>query len=106
LLAPSLSRGQIVVMDNLGVHRPGRIRQLIEERGAKLVYLPAYSPDLSPTEEAFSKIKNVKYALRKAGAHTHETLQETMAGALSDVTPADAAGWYAHWGYPVEVRYL
>lgn len=103
LLAPTLSEGQVVVMDNLGAHRPGRIRELIEERGARLVYLPAYSPDLSPIEEAFSKIKN---ALRKAGARTHEALQEALAGALSDVTPADAAGWFAHCGYPVEVRYL
>lgn len=102
-LAPTLSEGQVVVMDNLGAHRPGRIRELIEERGARLAYLPAYSPDLSPIEEAFSKIKN---ALRKAGARTHEALQEAMAGALSDVTPADAAGWFAHCGYPVEVRYL
>jgi transposase len=102
-LAPTLCEGQVVVMDNLGAHRPGRIRELIEERGARLVYLPAYSPELSPIEEAFSKIKN---ALRKAGARTHEALQEAMAGALSDVTPADAAGWFAHCGYPVEVRYL
>ena len=102
-LAPTLSEGQVVVMDNLGAHRPGRIRELIEERGASLVYLPPYSPDLSPIEEAFSKIKN---ALRKAGARTHGALQEAMAGALSDVTPQDAAGWFAHCGYPVEVRYL
>ncbi len=102
-LAPTLSEGQVVVMDNLGAHRPGRIRELIEGRGCELVYLPPYSPDLSPIEEAFSKIKN---AVRKAGARTHGALQEAMAGALSEVTPQDAAGWFAHCGYPVEVRYL
>lgn len=103
ILAPTLSEGQVVVMDNLGAHRPGRVRELIEARGAELVYLPPYSPDLSPIEEAFSKIKN---ALRKAGARTHEALLGTMAGALCEVTPQDAAGWFAHCGYEVEVQYL
>jgi transposase len=103
VLAPSLSPGRVVVMDNLGAHRPGRVRELIEARGCELVYLPPYSPDLSPIEEAFSKIKN---ALRKAGARTHTALLEAMAEALSAVTPADAAGWFDHCGYRVEVRYL
>jgi transposase len=102
-LAPTLSEGQVVVMDNLGAHRPKRIRELIEARGAELVFLPTYSPDLSPIEETFSKIKN---ALRKLGARTHETLLEAMAEALSAVTPSDAAGWFAHCGYEVEVQYL
>jgi transposase len=102
-LAPTLSEGQVVVMDNLGAHRPKRIRELIEARGAELVFLPTYSPDLSPIEEAFSKIKN---AIRKLGARTHETLLEVMAEALSAVTPSDAAGWFAHCGYEVEVQYL
>lgn len=102
-LAPTLSEGQVVVMDNLGAHRPKRVRELIEEKGAELVFLPAYSPDLSPIEEAFSKMKN---ALRKLGARTHDTLLEAMGEALSAVTPSDAAGWFTHCGYEVEVQYL
>jgi transposase len=65
-LAPSLSRGQVVVMDNLGAHRPKRMRDLIEARGAELVFVPSYSPDLNPIEQAFSKIKNI---LRKLSVH-------------------------------------
>ena len=102
-LAPTLSEGQVVVLDNLGAHRPKRIREIIERRGAELVFLPPYSPDLNPIEEAFSKVKN---ALRKAGARSHEALLGAMAQALSAVTPADAAGWFDHCGYEVEVRYL
>jgi transposase len=102
-LAPSLNKGQVVVMDNLGAHRPKRIRELIEARGADLVFLPSYSPDLNPIEEAFSKIKNI---LRKLGARTHEALLEAMEEALCKVTPADAAGWFDHCGYEVEVQYL
>jgi transposase len=101
-LAPSLSEGQ-VVMDNLGAHRPERIRQLIEARGAELVFGPSYSPDLNPIEQAFSEIKNVLRGLR---ARTHEALLEAMEEALSKVTPADAAGWFDHCGYQVEVQYL
>jgi transposase len=102
-VAPSLSEGQVVVLDKLGAHRPTRIRELIEARGAELVFLPSYSPDLNPIEEAFSKIKNI---LRKLGARTHEALLEAMEEALSMVTPWDAAGWFDHCGYEVEVQYL
>jgi transposase len=102
-LAPSLREGQVVVMDNLGAHRPKKIRELIEARGAELVFVPSYSPDLNPIEQAFSKIKNV---LRKLGARTHEALLEAMEEALCKVTPADAAGWFNRCGYPVEVQYL
>ena len=102
-LAPSLAEGQVVVMDNLGAHQPSRVRELIEARGAELVFVPSYSPDLNPIEQAFSKIKNI---LRKLRARTHEALLEAMEEALSKVTPADAAGWFEHCGYPVEVQYL
>lgn len=74
-LAPNLTEGQIVVLDKLGAHRPTRIRELIEARGAELVFLPSYSPDLNPIEEAFSKIKNINI-LRKLGARTHQALLE------------------------------
>jgi transposase len=100
VLVPSLRTGQIVVMDNLGAHRPKRIRKLIEEQGCELVYLPAYSPDYNPIEEAFAKIKNL---LRKAAARTKEALVEAMRVALSAVTAAvtaaDAWGYLEHAGY-------
>ena len=67
------------------------------------MFVPSYSPDLNPIEQAFSKIKNI---LRKLGARTHEALLEAMEEALSKVTPDDAAGWFEQCGYPVEVQYL
>ena len=96
VLAPSLEEGQVVVMDNLGAHKPQRVRELIEERGCELLYLPAYSPDYNPIEEAFSKIKNL---LRKAAARSRETLVEAMGKALSAVTAGDAQGFFEHAGY-------
>jgi transposase len=67
------------------------------------VFVPSYSPDLNPIEQAFSKIKNI---LRKLGARTHQALLEAMEEALSTITTADAAGWFGHCGYRVEVQYL
>jgi transposase len=92
-----------MVLDKLGAHRPKGIRELVKATGADLVFLPSYSPDLNPIEEAFSKIKNI---LGKVGARTHEALVEAMTGALSAVTPWDAAGWFDHCGYEVELQYL
>jgi len=92
-----------VVFDNLGAHKPRRIRELIEARGAEALFLPSYSPDLNPIEEAFSKIKAI---VRKAGARTREALFEAIAQALSAITPVDAAGWFAHSGYEAKVQYL
>lgn len=96
ILAPSLSRGQIVILDNLSVHKGARVRELIEARGCELRFLPAYSPDCSPIEETFSKIKAF---LRRVGARTHEALQEAIAQALETVTATDALGWFTHCGY-------
>jgi transposase len=96
VLAPSLHEGQIVIMDNLGAHRPKRIRELIEERGCELLYLPSYSPDYNPIEEAFAKIKNL---LRKAAARTREALVEAIGAALSAVSAADIRGFFEHAGY-------
>jgi transposase len=96
VLVPSLRAGQVVVMDNLGAHRPKRIRELIEQQGCELVYLPAYSPDYNPIEEAFAKIKNL---LRKATARSKEALVEAMGTALSAVTAADVLGFFEHAGY-------
>jgi transposase len=95
-LAPSLCEGQVVVLDGLGAHRTHRVRELVQARGADLVFLPSYSPDLNPIEEAFSKIKAV---VRKEGARVREALVEAIGRALAAVTPEDAAGWFAHAGY-------
>ena len=96
-LLPALHPGQVVVVDNVGAHKPDRIRALIEAAGCQLVFLPAYSPDLSPVEEAFSKLKTL---IRKAAARTRAALDAAIAAALAAVTAADAAGWFAHAGYP------
>ena len=95
-LAPTLTAGQVVVLDKLGAHRTERVRELVEERGADLLFLPSYSPDLNPIEEAFSKIKNL---VRKAAARTREALDEAISEAMSAITLEDAAGWFAHAGY-------
>ena len=97
VLAPSLRKGQMVIMDNLGVHRPKRVRELIEARGCELVvYLAAYSPDYNPIEEAFAKIKSL---LRKAAARSKEILVEAIGAALSAVTTAEVWGFFEHAGY-------
>jgi transposase len=95
-LAPSLEEGQVVVLDNLGAHRTQRARELIEARGAELLFLPSYSPDLNPIEEAFSKIKAI---VRKVGARTREALVEAIGRASAAVSSEDVAGWFAHAGY-------
>jgi transposase len=91
LLAPSLRPGQVVVMDNLSSHKGPRVRELIEGRSCELMYLPPYSPDLNPIEEAFSKIKGL---LRKAEARSRDALVEAMGRAISTVTPRDAEGFF------------
>jgi transposase len=96
VLAPSLSPRQIVVMDNLSAHKGERVRELIECRGCELLYLPPYSPDLNPIEEAFAKLKA---SLRKAGARTREALLEATGRALDTVTASDARGFFEHRGY-------
>lgn len=102
ILVKSLQKGQIVVMDNLRVHKTARVRQLIEERGCQLRFLPAYSPDFSPIEEAFSKLKT---ALRRSKARTREALEEAIAHGLLTLTSQDAHGWFEHGGYlPAEER--
>ncbi len=103
LLAPTLEAGQVVVLDGLGAHRTQKVRALIQGRGADLVFLPSYSPDLNPIEEAFSKVKGI---VRKAEARTREALDEAICEALSAVTLEDAAGWFAHCGYRPQAQYL
>ncbi len=85
-----------MVMDNLSVHKGKHVRDLIEQRGCELWFLPAYSPDLNPIEEAFSKAKGI---LRKAKARTLEALFEATARALRAVGEEDARGFFGHCGY-------
>ena len=96
VLAPTLKPGQVVILDNLGAHKGQKVRELIESRAASVVFLPAYSPDFNPTEEAFSKIKAI---LKKACARTREELIEAIGRALGAVGRQDAWGWFAHCGY-------
>jgi len=98
LLCPSLRPGQVVVIDNLSCHHAAGVRELIESRSCTLRFLPSYSQDFSPIEQAFSKIKE---ALRAAGARGQETLDEAISQAIALVTQADAFGWFNHCGYPV-----
>ncbi len=97
-LAPTLKEGQVVVMDNLQVHKSARVKKLIEEAGAELLFLPPYSPDFSPIEEAFSKVKSI---LRRIGARTREALVEATGQALGAVSRQDALGWFGHCGYDI-----
>lgn len=95
-LAPTLQADQIVVVDNLKVHYSDRAKAAIEAQGAQLWYLPTYSPDLTPIEEAFSK---VNAALRTSAPRTVEAHSTAVWAALRTITPQDAAGWIAHAGY-------
>jgi transposase len=103
VLAPSLRGGQVVVMDNLSAHKGQKVRELIEARGCELIYLPPYSPDLNPIEEAFSKIKGL---LRKAAARTREALIEALGMAISAVSSTDTLGFFEHCGYRRSVQLL
>ena len=95
-LLPSLSPGQVIVMDNLSAHKGERVRELIEGEGCELLYLPPYSPDFNPIEEAFSK---VKFFLRKSQGRTRQMLIEALGAALEAVSPSDARGFFKHSGY-------
>ena len=103
VLRPSLKDGQVVVMDNLSAHKGDGVRELIEDRDCGLVYLPAYSPDFNPIEEAFSKIKGI---LRKAQARTREALIEALNMAVSAISAQDALGFFEHCGYSRKVQSL
>ena len=96
VLAPGLRGGKVVVTNNLTAHTGEKVRELIEERGCKLLYLPPYSPDLNPIEEAFSKVKAL---LRRAGARTREALLEALGAALDAVRAWDTRGFFEHCGY-------
>jgi transposase len=96
VLAPTLKPGQMVVMDNLSAHKGGRVKEIIESIGCELSYLPPYSPDFNPIEQAFSKVKGL---MRRAEARTRESLIDAMGLELSAVSARDARGFFRHCGY-------
>jgi transposase len=99
VLVPTLAPGDVVVMDNLGAHKVKGIREVIEAAGAHLIYLPPYSPDLSPIELCWSKLKTY---LRAAKARTRDALDEVLKLALDTITSADAQNWFRHCGYALQ----
>jgi transposase len=98
VLCPCLQPGQIIIADNLSAHKVAGVRERIEAAGATLLYLPPYSPDFNPIEQAWSQIKQ---HLRKTKARTLELLEQSVAVALQQVTSQDAAGWFRHCGYAI-----
>ena len=96
MLAPTLSPGDIVVMDNLSSHKIDGVRQAIEDRGARLLYLPPYSPDFNPIEMAFAKLKAL---LRKAAERTVDALWDTIGETLDTFTPQECVNYFKHAGY-------
>lgn len=98
VLCPGLKVGDVVVMDNLPAHKVSGIREMIEARGAKLIYLPPYSPDLNPIEKCWSKIKTY---LRKAKARTRAELEKALREVLLLITEEDAVGWFRSCGYAI-----
>ena len=96
VLVPALQPGDIVVLDNLAAHKDAEARTLIEAAGARLMPLPAYSPDLNPIEKMWGKVKEF---LRNAKARTQEALHMAIAAALKTVSHQDALGWFRSCGY-------
>jgi transposase len=99
VLSPTLHAGDLVLIDNLSAHKSDPIRQRIESCGARLHFLPPYSPDWNPIELCWAK---VKAALRAAKARTFEALVEALCGALRAIDPADVLAWFAHCGYTLK----
>lgn len=95
-LVPALRPGDVVVMDNLGAHKVKGVKQAIESAGARLLYLPPYSPDMNPIEMCWSKIKQI---LRSLGARSAEALGEAIEAAFKQVRDSDLKNWFAHCGY-------
>ena len=96
VLSPELKKGDIVVMDNLSSHKVSGIEEMILARGARLEYLPPYSPDLNPIEQCWSKVKTF---LRKKKARTRRALMAAIKKAFSTITESDARAWFEHSGY-------
>jgi transposase len=98
VLVPELKPGDVVILDNLQPHKAKGVREMIEAAGAKLLYLPPYSPDFNPIENMWSKVKQ---HLRSAAARTFDALQEAVTSALETITPSDCAGYFRHCGYAI-----
>lgn len=96
MLAPTLQPDDIVIMDNLSSHKSQKAQEIIENKLARLMFLPPYSPDLNPIENMWSKFKQI---IRTEKPRTNEELFNSVASALSQITPNDAKGWYKHCGY-------
>ena len=103
VLVPTLIPGQFVIWDNLSVHKSAEAAQLIAARGCRVLFLPPYSPDFAPIEQAFSKLK---IALRRTGARTREALEQAITAGLATITAADAQAWFAHCGYPIPAHLI
>lgn len=97
-LAPRLRKGDVLVLDNLNVHKASQVEQVAEARGAQVLWLSPYSPDFSPIEQCWSKIKTL---LRAAKARTRDELEQALAQAIKLVTKSDIRGWFRHCGYKV-----
>ena len=100
-LCPALRPGQVVILDNLAVHKSEEVRVKIEACGCRLVFLPAYSPDFNPIEHAFAKLKHF---LRKARARAQEALHEAIGAGLKTITAKDACGWFKHCEFPLHTQ--
>lgn len=96
MLVPALWIGAVVIMDNCSIHKGSEVERLIKEAGATLIYLPPYSPDFSPIENAWSKLKSV---LRTLGARTYPDLMEALEEAFAQISKEDLMGWFTHCCY-------
>ena len=103
VLVPRLQPGQVVVWDNLSVHKSDEAQRRIADAGCQVLWLPPYSPDFTPIEQAFSKLKT---RLRRTGARTREALDAGITAGLATITATDAQGWFAHCGYPTSAHLL
>jgi transposase len=101
ILAPTLGSGDLVILDNLGSHKVAGVREAIEAKGARLLYLPPYSPDLNPIEQAFAKFKSL---LRKAAARSVDALWTAIGDTLHHFRPQECANYFAEAGYVLPKR--
>jgi transposase len=101
VLARKLRPGDIVVLDNVGAHKPDKVREIVRERGARLLFLPPYSPDLNPIELCWSKLKA---ALKDFGARTREALDAAIRRAMDLISADDATAWFTHCGYQAHAK--
>ncbi len=101
VLRPTLRAGDVIVLDNLGAHRASRLEEIAHQQGAQVVWLPPYSPDFSPIELMWSKVKAY---LKKVKARTQAELEKAIAAALETITASDCVNWFRHCGYEVTLK--